>query len=70
MASLKGDGVFPLASDWAETAEWAECVERAPGDGVRANITYRSFMFKGVGEREGRREREGGGCGECIRLFD
>lgn len=39
IASRSGDGVFPLASDCAETAEWAECAESAPGDGVRANIT-------------------------------
>lgn len=67
MASRRGDGVFPFASDCAETAE---CVERAPGDGVRANITYRSFMFKGVGERDGCRDLDGGGCGDRPRRCD
>lgn len=39
IASLNGEGVFPFMSDWAETAEWTEWVDAAPGDGVRANIT-------------------------------
>lgn len=40
IASLSGEGVFPLASD------------RAAGDGVLDKATYRSFISKGAGVRD------------------